>query len=127
MAARAASAPQRGAMTRRIAVGALLAALGIGCVLDARAFALLVLVIALRSLWEARWLSARKGQELVFPVAACAVALYIALAYFGLLHHWEPALDAFTLISARSPSRCSARAALLRAQRVHAARRSLHR
>jgi phosphatidate cytidylyltransferase len=109
MAARAASAPQRGAMTRRIAIGALLAALGIGCVLDARAFALLVLVIALGSLWELDRLSARKGQELVFPVAACAVALYIALAYFGLLHHWEPALDAFTLIGALALSLFGAR------------------
>jgi phosphatidate cytidylyltransferase len=109
VASRAARAAQPGDLVRRIVIGVVLAVLGIGCVLDARAFALLVLVIALGCLWELDRMSARKGQELVFPVAAGAVTIYIAFAYFGLLHHWEPALGAATLLGALAVSLFGAR------------------
>ena len=102
----AARARARGAsdLTRRVVIGVVLAALGIACVLNAASFALLVLAIALGSLWELDRLSARKGQELVFPVAAGAVAIYIAFAYLGLLRRWEPGLVAATLVGALAVS-----------------------
>ncbi len=66
-------------LNRRVATGIVLAGLGFGCVLYAPLFALLVLAIALGCLWELDRLSARKGQELVFPVAAAAVTAFIVL------------------------------------------------
>ena len=49
-------------------------------------FAAVVLAITLGSLWELAGLTARKGQALIFPVAAVAVATYIVLATLGLQH-----------------------------------------
>ncbi|MBV9646650.1 MAG: phosphatidate cytidylyltransferase [Candidatus Eremiobacteraeota bacterium] len=91
-------------MPRRIGIGALLGVIGLASVLDARAFAALVLVIAIGCLWELDRLSARKGQELVFPVAACAVAAYIVLAELRALRRWEPELVAATVIGALAVS-----------------------
>jgi phosphatidate cytidylyltransferase len=91
-------------MPRRLAIGVLLAVVGLACTFDSRLFAALVLVIALASLWELDRLSALKGQELVFPVAAGAVTVYIVFAEFGLLHRWEPALVAATIIGALAVS-----------------------
>lgn len=91
-------------MNRRVVTGVVLAALGFGCVLYAPAFALLVLAIALGCLWELDRLSARKGQELVFPIAAAAVAAFIVLAEFGLLHGYERLLVIATLIGALAVS-----------------------
>jgi len=73
-------------------------------VLYAPAFALLVLAIALGSLWELDRLSARKGQELVFPVAAAAVTAFIVLAEFGWLHRYERQLVIGTLLAALAVS-----------------------
>lgn len=87
-------------MPRRVASGIVLAALGLGCVFYAPAFAALVLAIALASLWELARLSALKGQELVFPVAAAAVAAFIILAHLGLLHRFERQLVVATMIGA---------------------------
>jgi phosphatidate cytidylyltransferase len=103
-----ATAVQRGArfedLPRRVVTGVFLAAVGLGCVLDSRAFAALVLVIAMGCLWELDRLSERKGQELVFPVAAFAVAAYVVLAQFDLLRTWERELVAATLIGALAVS-----------------------
>lgn len=87
-------------LPRRVASGVVLGLLGFGCVLYPPAFAALVLVIAIASLWELARLSARKGQELVFPVAAAAVTAFIVLAHFGLLHRFERQLVVATIIGA---------------------------
>jgi phosphatidate cytidylyltransferase len=62
-------------------------------------FTVVVLAITLGSLWELAALSARKGQALIFPVAAIAVAVYIVLAAMGLQHNYEKALLGFTVIA----------------------------
>jgi len=91
-------------VSRRFAIGVLLAGVGLGSVVDSRLFTLLVLVIALASLWELDRLSALKGQELVFPVAAGAVAIYIVFAQLGMLRRFEPALVAATIVGALAVS-----------------------
>ena len=82
----------------------MLGAVGVLCIFDSRAFTALVLVIALACLWELDRLSKRKRQELVFPVAAGAVAIYIILPEFGILHRWEPALLSATIVGALAVS-----------------------
>jgi phosphatidate cytidylyltransferase len=89
---------------RRILVGVLLAVVGLGSVLDATAFAVIVLIIALSSLRELARLTSRTGQELVLPVAVPAVALYVVLARLNLLHAWEEALLAATTVAALAVS-----------------------
>lgn len=93
-----------GDLPRRLITGALLAVVGLGSVVDSRLFTLLILVIALASLWELDRLSALKGQELVFPVAAGAVTIYIVFAELGLLRRFEPALVAATIVGALAVS-----------------------
>jgi phosphatidate cytidylyltransferase len=98
------SAPRAGEMNRRFVTGVVLAALGFCCVLYAPLFAVLVLAVALGCVWELDRLSARKGQELVFPVAAAAVTAFIVLAEFGLLHQYERQLVIGTMIGALAVS-----------------------
>ncbi|MGH7708581.1 MAG: phosphatidate cytidylyltransferase [Vulcanimicrobiaceae bacterium] len=85
---------------RRIVSGFGFAAIGLGSVAYPDVFTLVVLIIALASLREFARLTARTGQELVVPVAAPAVALYIILARFELLHRWETVLLAATIVLA---------------------------
>jgi phosphatidate cytidylyltransferase len=86
---------------RRIALGLAIAAVGFGTVLWPPAYALLVLAIAVASLWEFAQLSKGKGPAAVeFPVALAAVVAYIALAYFGLIRHYESMLLGATVVIA---------------------------
>ncbi len=97
-------------MTRRIASGALLAAVVLGSIVAPTirlgnadvplAFTVVVLGITLGSLWELAGLSARKGQTLIFPVAAVAVASYIVLAALGPhFYRYEKVVLAASLIA----------------------------
>jgi phosphatidate cytidylyltransferase len=79
--------------------GVFLAAVVLGSTLSVPTFTLVVLAITVASLWELAGLSARKGQGIVFPVAAAAVVLYIVLAALGLQHRYEKALLAGTIIA----------------------------
>jgi phosphatidate cytidylyltransferase len=76
-----------------------LAAIVLTSVATIPTFTLVVLAITLGSLWELAGLSARKGQALIFPVAAIAVATYIVLAALGLQHSYEKTLLGFTVIA----------------------------
>ena len=70
----------------------------LGSIATVPTFTAVVLVITLFSLWEFAQLSARKGQALIFPVAALGVAGYILLTAFGLQHQYERALLGGTII-----------------------------
>jgi phosphatidate cytidylyltransferase len=65
-------------------------------------FTIVVLAITLGSLWELTGLSERKGQPIVFPVAAAAVVAYIVLAAFGLQHPYEKTILGFTVLASLS-------------------------
>jgi phosphatidate cytidylyltransferase len=86
-------------LARRAVSSVLLAALVFASVIDIWAFLVVVLAITLLSLWELAGLTARKGQPIVFPVAALAVACYLTLAALGLQHRYEAVLLAGTLIA----------------------------
>ena len=87
-------------LTRRVVTGLVVAGFGFASVLWTWTFALMVLAIALGCLWELDRLSARKGQELVFPVAAAAVTAFIVLAQFKLLHQYDRQLIVATMLGA---------------------------
>jgi len=86
-------------LARRTASGLALAVVVLGSIATVPSFTVVVLAITLLSLWELAGLSARKGQALIFPVAALAVSVYIVLAAMNLQHAYEKALLAFTIIA----------------------------
>ncbi len=92
--------PRPAVSVRRIVIGVLLAALGLGSVYFPWAFTLLVLAIATGCLYEFAGLSARKGPQLEVPVAMAAVWVYIILTYFGMIHRYEGIVLAATVIVA---------------------------
>lgn len=81
-------------MTRRIVGGLLVAAVGLTCILQPTVFYLLLVGIALASLYELNALCTIKGQPLEYPVAILGVVAYIAFAVFHLMHKWEGTLVA---------------------------------
>jgi phosphatidate cytidylyltransferase len=87
-------------VARRIAVGLILAIAGIGSVVWLPAFVVLCTAVAVGCLWEFEHLSARKGPALEFPVALVATVLYCVLTYLRLIHRYEPALLAATVVVA---------------------------
>ena len=95
-----ATAADRGSdLARRTATGLILAAIVFGSVATVPTFTAVVLAITLASLWELAGLSAKKGQALIFPVAAVAVATYIVLAAMNLQHAYEKTLLGVTMIA----------------------------
>jgi phosphatidate cytidylyltransferase len=90
----------RRARGRRLLIGLALAIGGLGSVFYAPTFDLVVMLVAVGSLWEFAQLSARKGTEIDYPVALIAVLAYLALTAFGLIHRWEGVLLAATVIAA---------------------------
>ncbi|MDP9111222.1 MAG: phosphatidate cytidylyltransferase [Candidatus Eremiobacteraeota bacterium] len=86
--------------SRRVAMGLLLAVVGLASVLYPYAFYALVLVIGLMSLYELAQLCKIKGQPLEFPVAVVGVVLYVLMASAGLLRQWEGVLIAGIVIAA---------------------------
>jgi phosphatidate cytidylyltransferase len=99
MTSAASEAGRRMELGRRTITGLVLAAIVFSSIATTPTFALVVLGIVLVSLWELTGLSARKGQELVFPVAALAVTVYIVLAALGLQHKYEKVVLAGTLLA----------------------------
>ncbi len=87
---------------RRVVVGLIVAAIGLFCVVFPWAFYLLLLAIALASIYEFNYLCAIKGQPLEYPVAVLGVCAYVAMAVFGILHKWEGVLLAGIVIVAFS-------------------------
>jgi phosphatidate cytidylyltransferase len=99
-AAPATGAASAAAGPRRVIVGLALAAVSIGLVFWSPGFALLCAAIALCALWEFAQLCARKGTALEVPVAVTAVIVYVILTHFHLIHRYEGALLATTLVVA---------------------------
>jgi phosphatidate cytidylyltransferase len=91
--------PRFAGLARRTVYGALLAAVVLGSIVDLRPFVVVILAITLGSLYELAGLTARKGQPLVLPVAAVAIASYIVLTAFGLQHQYQAVLLAGTLLA----------------------------
>ena len=86
-------------MTRRIAVGLGVAAIGFASMYFAWTFYVLVLAIGFVALFELNALCEIKGQPLEYPVAVFGVGAYVALAMFGRLSTWEGALLAVVIIA----------------------------
>ncbi len=86
-------------LARRTSVGLALAAIVIGSTATIPTFTIVTLAITLGSLHELSAMTARKGQPLVFPLAALAVGMYIVLAALGVQHTYEKAMLAATVIA----------------------------
>ena len=99
MTATASSAARNSDLGRRAASGIAMAVVVLGSIATVPSFTLVLLVLAILSLWELAGLTARKGQALIFPVAAIAVSVYILLAAMNLQHAYEKPLLAFTIIA----------------------------
>jgi phosphatidate cytidylyltransferase len=97
----------------RLTIGIALAVFGLGSVFYSPAFTVVVMLIAIASLWEFAELSARKGTTLDYPVALVAVLAYLLLTTLGLIHRWEGALLAATVIVALGRVTLSARGGYL--------------
>ncbi len=102
--------PPRG---QRIAIGLALAVFGLSSVLYRPAFTLVVMLIAVGSLWEFAQLSSRKGTALDFPVALVAVIAYLGLTSLGLIHRWGLVLLVATVVVALGRATLSARGGYL--------------
>lgn len=87
---------------RRIVVGLILAAVGMGLAANMWTFDALILVLGLFMLFELNALCEIKGQPLEYQVAIAGVVLYILLAMFDLLHKWEGVLLAGVTIASFS-------------------------
>ncbi len=85
---------------RRVVVGIIVAAIGLGCVAVPWAFYLLILAIGLASIYELNALCEKKGQPLEYPVAVAGVCGYVLMAAFGTLHKWEGVLLAGIVLAA---------------------------
>ncbi len=92
--------PKPAVGARRILIGLLLAAVGLGAVAWPPAFSLIVLLVATGCLYEFAGLSERKGSAVELPVALAAVWAYVILTYFGLIHRYEGVLIAATVVVA---------------------------
>ena len=86
-------------MTRRIAVGFALAAVGLASVAWSPAFYALLIVLGSIMLYELSRLCDIKGQPLEFQVALIGVLAYAFLAIFHGLSRWEGALLAFIVLA----------------------------
>ncbi|MDQ2872121.1 MAG: hypothetical protein M3R35_03215, partial [Candidatus Eremiobacteraeota bacterium] len=94
-----AGAPAHPITTRRVAMGVLLAVIGLATVFYPWTFYALILAVGLMSLYELSNLCQIKGQPLEYPVAMAGVVAYIGLSAFGLIHKWEGALLAAIVIA----------------------------
>ncbi|MBC5810712.1 MAG: phosphatidate cytidylyltransferase [Candidatus Eremiobacteraeota bacterium] len=86
-------------LARRTVSGTILAVLVLGSIATVPTFLVMVLLITLGSLYELAGLTARKGQALVLPVAAVAVACYLVMAALGVQHQYQAPLLAGTMVA----------------------------
>jgi phosphatidate cytidylyltransferase len=84
---------------KRVVVGVIVALVGIASIFNAMAFAAVIAAIALIGAVEFWNLARRAGEEVSLPIALAACAAYPALAYFGLLGRFEPALVALIVLA----------------------------
>lgn len=85
---------------RRIVVGVIVAAIGLGSVVVPWTFYVLILAIGLAGIYELNALCQKKGQPLEYPVAVLGVCAYVLMAAFDKLHKWEGVLLAGIVIAA---------------------------
>jgi len=85
---------------RRIAVGLLVAVVGIGSIFWAPAFGLLVLCIAIGGSFEFAQLARRAGADVSLPVAIGGSSVYVALAFFQQMNRYEHGLIALVAVAA---------------------------
>jgi phosphatidate cytidylyltransferase len=78
--------------SKRLWIGFLVAAIGLGSVFWAQAFTALLLVIGVVGVFELKNIARRTGAELSASVAICACAAYAGLAYAGMLERYESVL-----------------------------------
>jgi phosphatidate cytidylyltransferase len=98
--ASAATRPRNPITLRRVVVGIIVAAVGLGCVVLPWTFYALILAIGLASIYELNALCEKKGQPLEYPVAVAGVGAYVVMAALGMLHKWEGVLLAGITIAA---------------------------
>jgi phosphatidate cytidylyltransferase len=94
------SRPAARPSARRVVIGLVLAAVGLGLVAWPPGFALLVETIAIGALWELGKLAERKGVAIEFTVAALASTAFLLLTYLGLIKRFESDLLSLTLVAA---------------------------
>ena len=87
-------------MARRIVIGVVLAAVGLGSVCDLRSFTLIVIAIACGALLELQALTEKNGQQFIAPLAFTATFAYVILAMYGLLARYESVLLTITMVIA---------------------------
>jgi len=87
-----------GHLARRVASGAVLAAIVFASIATVPSFAAVLLAVSLVSLHEFAGLAERTGRPLVYPVAAAAVATYLVLTAAGVQHRYGGAVLAVTTI-----------------------------
>jgi phosphatidate cytidylyltransferase len=83
----------RDALTgKRLINGTLVAAIGLGSVFSAPAFAVLIALIGIFGVFELKNIARRTGAELSASVAVAACIAYVVLAYLHLLERYESIL-----------------------------------
>ena len=85
---------------RRVSIGSLVAAAGLGAVFYPPALAIILGIIAVFGVVELRNLSRRTGGDFSLPVALCGSLAYVILPLVGLLQRFESALVAFIVLAA---------------------------
>lgn len=96
----AVTAKLREALTgKRLLNGTLVACVGLGCVLYAPAFAVLLTFIGVVGVFELKNIARRTGNELSASVAICACVAYSTLAYLGLLERYESILAGAIIVA----------------------------
>lgn len=96
---RAGSRLRRELTAKRVAIGVVVAVLGIASIFNSMAFAAVIAAIALVGAVEFSNLARRAGGEVSLPIAVFACAAYPALAYFGLLSRFESSLVALIVLA----------------------------
>lgn len=88
-----------GLTTRRIAVGLLVAAVGIGSIFSAPIFGLLILIIGLMGVYELAALAKRANADMSVPVVVGGTIAYALLAYFEQMPRYESGLVALIAVA----------------------------
>ena len=83
---------------RRVAVGLLVAIVGIGSIFLAPLFALLLLLVAIVGAVEFAALARRAGGDVSLPIAIGGSAAYMALAFFQQMQRYEHGLVAMIVV-----------------------------
>lgn len=84
----------------RVAMGLLVAAVGIGSIFSAPIFGLLILIIGIMGAYELSALAKRANADMSLPVVVGGTIAYVALAYFEQMPRYESGLIALIAVGA---------------------------